>query len=760
MLDRGQAAAARTLFGNYEILDTIGQGGMGVVYRAVDLSLDRVIALKVLRADRYGYPSLVSRFQREAQAIAKLSHPNIVETYGSGLVDRVPYIAMELVEGRPLSQVIKDEGRLEWPRALRVAEQAAGALDCAHEQQIIHRDIKPPNILVTNDDHVFVTDFGLAKLLTAETQLTVAGTRLGTPQYMSPEQCQKNEATTASDLYSLGVVLFVMCSGRLPYPKQDKAQLIMTIVSGQPARLRDSVPDAPEEVERLIAYLLEKNPNDRPPSAAAVCDAIARVREGKPLDTSDGCVKRALADLHSETHADSIPVSSASTSRPLSENRLTSLFPILLARWAALPFVARAAVIVLTASLFGAVFGSTLAWLLRPGPGIVAVAPESSDFARWEEPPPVASFLDESPHVLDARLNLPGFAVESLRWAGRGCAAAVQLRGLAGSPRAGQDAICLIDPSEACARVALFPFERVGGLDPGSSIALTGAFEASSQDGGLGNRVLFHWEQPGPNKAGNAAVFSTVGPSGLPAPLFDIPVQGTHNAAQLTGHRILAADLHPDGTRLAVALSADGRSASCTLVESRRSSSRGQSSQATLAKATGPITTVCYSPDGSRIAYLVEHEDGTDQLWVVGVSRNPRYPAMIAQGSLLLVRQAFSPDGNRLLIGRKSPTSPGRLTLARAEDGRIEAALDGACAGAWHPSGRLIAGVVSMGNAPPQLYAVSPEDLAPLEQLTHTDRGVAPSCSVSADGGWAAAIPADPAHPIVSFVRLATANLR
>lgn len=286
------------MFGPYEIIETVGQGGMGLVYRAKDTSLDRTVALKVLRDDLRTNQHVVARFQREAEAFASLNHPNIVHIYSVGKVGLIPYIAMEFIDGEPVSTLMKRERRIPWERALSIVVQVAEALESAHVSHIIHRDIKPGNVLISRkNDHAYVTDFGIAKVLTADTQLTIEGSRLGTPQYMSPERCLNRDVTASSDLYSLGVMVFQLITGRLPYESKDPVELIRMIVSEPPNRISDFLEEIPKDVERLIAYLLEKDPKNRPPSAEEWAHLCRRVLEGKPLFEDETAFEKSLQEL-------------------------------------------------------------------------------------------------------------------------------------------------------------------------------------------------------------------------------------------------------------------------------------------------------------------------------------------------------------------------------------------------------------------------------------------------------------------------------
>jgi Protein kinase domain len=431
--DLGGPAPARHIFGDYEVLQEVGRGGMGVVYRALDLNLGRVVALKMLRQDLRSQPRTVSRFAREARAAASLDHPNIVQVFSVGAEEQIPYMAMEYVDAEPLSRIVRREGPLPHARALAIAEQVAAALACAHEAHVVHRDIKPPNILVDAQGKAYVTDFGIAKILTVEDHLTVDGSRIGTPQYMSPELCQNRELTASSDIYSLGVVVFMMLTARLPHEAANTLALIRKIVDEPPARLRDWAPEIPEEVERLVAYLLEKKPKDRPESAFAAQAAIARVRAGRPLDDREIKVTSTLASFR------------ASVATPVCEGASRTRA----ARGAFPTWVAWAAM------LAGALAVVTLAlsWVFFSTPGTEV----QSDTARWLQSPRLATCVNEGRAVVLAQFHLPHFGVTALAWPNGDSSLRVQVDGSKSSARDGQRAVCSLSPTRLEASVIAPP---------------------------------------------------------------------------------------------------------------------------------------------------------------------------------------------------------------------------------------------------------------------------------------------------------------
>jgi serine/threonine protein kinase len=228
MPDRGVLITPRlspgTHFAGYRIEDVVGRGGMGVVYRAVDTTLDRTVALKVIAPLLSTDPVAHARFTREAKLAASLDHPNIVTVYGAGNCDGVLYLAMQFVPGTTLQAVVDESGALELPRTRWIVEHVAGALDAAHAHGLVHRDIKPANILLSGDperEHVYLTDFGLTKRLgTLTPGPTRTGNWVGTPEYSSPEQIRGLAVGAGTDVYALGCVLYQLLTGESPYVRE------------------------------------------------------------------------------------------------------------------------------------------------------------------------------------------------------------------------------------------------------------------------------------------------------------------------------------------------------------------------------------------------------------------------------------------------------------------------------------------------------------------------------------------------------------
>ncbi|NPV91396.1 MAG: Stk1 family PASTA domain-containing Ser/Thr kinase [Firmicutes bacterium] len=280
----------KILGGRYEILDKLGTGGMAVVYKARCTWLDRVVTIKLLRDELVNDEEFVRRFRREAQAVARLSHPNIVSVYDVGQEDGVHYIVMEYIEGSTLKELIREEGRLSPEKSLEIALQICAGLEHAHENHIIHRDIKPQNILITNKGRVKVTDFGIALATTGAT-LTHPGKIMGSVHYLSPEQARGDMVGMASDLYSAGAVLYEMLTGKVPFEGESPISIALKHLQEPIIPPRQIAPSIPEPVEKVVLKSLNKNPAARFKSAKEMAAALkAAARDELPADfiVSDG----------------------------------------------------------------------------------------------------------------------------------------------------------------------------------------------------------------------------------------------------------------------------------------------------------------------------------------------------------------------------------------------------------------------------------------------------------------------------------------
>ncbi|WP_138493106.1 Stk1 family PASTA domain-containing Ser/Thr kinase [Paenibacillus pinistramenti] len=252
--------------GRYQILERIGGGGMALVYKAQDLLLNRHVAVKVLRQQFVNDEEFIRRFRREAQSAASLSHPNVVSIYDVGEEGDVHYIVMEYVEGQNLNEIIKERAPLQVDEAVRIAAQICDALDHAHHNQIIHRDIKPHNILIGRNGRVKVTDFGIARAVTSAT-ITQTGSVVGSVHYFSPEHAKGVTAGEKSDLYSLGIVLYQMLTGKLPFLGESPISVALKHLQEDFEEPRRVNPMIPQSVENIIFKSMRKNPGERYSSA-------------------------------------------------------------------------------------------------------------------------------------------------------------------------------------------------------------------------------------------------------------------------------------------------------------------------------------------------------------------------------------------------------------------------------------------------------------------------------------------------------------
>jgi beta-lactam-binding protein with PASTA domain/tRNA A-37 threonylcarbamoyl transferase component Bud32 len=270
------------LGGRYRLVELLGQGGMATIFRAHDNQLGRDVAVKLLRPEYGRDPDFGSRFRQEAQNAASLNHPNIVSVFDYGQDAAGPFIVMELVEGEDLATIIRRSGALPPRQAARIVAEAARALQAAHTSGIVHRDVKPGNILISRDGRVKVTDFGIARAV-AEAQMTLPGTTLGSVHYFSPEQARGEQATAASDVFSLGIVLYELLTGRRPWEGDTAAAVAMARLAGpvpDPTTVRVGIPPDLAAIDRRA---LAMEPVDRWSSAATLATALEAFLSGAPI---------------------------------------------------------------------------------------------------------------------------------------------------------------------------------------------------------------------------------------------------------------------------------------------------------------------------------------------------------------------------------------------------------------------------------------------------------------------------------------------
>ncbi len=265
------------VIGGCRIISVLGEGGMGVVYKAEDISLSRVVALKILPSRVTKKPVLVERFKREARAAAQVEHPNIVQVYRVGQEGDQYYIVMQYIKGTNLADKVKDEGRLDSKTATNMMFNVAQGLSVAHEHGIIHRDIKPDNIMLTEKGEVKLADFGLAREVESDSDISQTGQVLGTPYYMSPEQCDGRPVDGRADIYSLGATFYYLVTGVKPFTGDTPYQVLMKHISEPLIPPREFAPDLPDEVEAIITKMMQKNPADRYPSDSALVEDLGKL---------------------------------------------------------------------------------------------------------------------------------------------------------------------------------------------------------------------------------------------------------------------------------------------------------------------------------------------------------------------------------------------------------------------------------------------------------------------------------------------------
>jgi len=318
-------------FGRYELVAELGKGAMGTVYRARDPMLNRTVAIKTVNMDldRDEVADYEARFYQEARAAGGLNHPNIVTIYDIGKSGSVAYMAMELLDGNELRTIMAQGKALGVSQAIEIAAQAAEGLGYAHEHDVVHRDIKPANLMIVRDGLVKITDFGIARMRSAEVR-TQTGVVLGSPRYMSPEQVVGKRAEPRSDIFSLGVILYEMVTGKPPFTGDDVSAIMFQILNFVPPPPSTVNPDAPEMLDFIVAKAIAKSPGDRYASAREMASDLRECRHHVPTRASSSlALKPAQPSFEPESASELLVLTAPHTRRDDAEASLPEPAPTL-----------------------------------------------------------------------------------------------------------------------------------------------------------------------------------------------------------------------------------------------------------------------------------------------------------------------------------------------------------------------------------------------------------------------------------------------
>lgn len=359
------------VIGNFKVVKKLGEGGMGEVYKGIDTVLEREVAIKMLRPELSSQPEILERFRTEAVALARLNDPSIAMLYAFHQDAGHAYMVMEFVAGETLADVMKREGRIAPPKALKLIAQVLRGLEHAHAKDIVHRDIKPSNMMLTENGEPKLMDFGIARIL-ERSRLTRTGYLIGTLQYMSPEQVQGREADPRSDLYSIGIVLYEMVTGRIPFDKTTDYEIIRAQVEEAPKPPSEWLPNLEPAIERAILKALQKNPADRFGSA--------------------GEFRETLLEIYQDLYQDGGSKTLGTDRRPAPKTRVTDV-PL------PGPIRLRPAHVLIGAGVFAALLG--LVFWFGSGRGTVDEANNRSP--DWLPPGPIEQKLEPDPLQKDTQ---------------------------------------------------------------------------------------------------------------------------------------------------------------------------------------------------------------------------------------------------------------------------------------------------------------------------------------------------------------------
>ncbi|MCC6488452.1 MAG: serine/threonine-protein kinase [Candidatus Hydrogenedentes bacterium] len=704
---------------------------MGTVYLARDTALNRPVALKVLLGSLARNPSMVRSFHREAQAAAPLRHPCIVRVYSAGIESGTPYIAMEYVPGEPLDRFLRRKGQVTWQTALYVGAQVAQALDCAHSNGVIHRDVKPANILLDTQGRVRLADFGIARAAARGAGSAPGGNGvIGTPAYMAPEQCEGRNITVATDLYALGVVLFQMMAGQVPFRAESPQAVVKQILTDEAPRLNKVMPGIPDDVARLVAHLLEKEPEARPRSAYEVLRTIGRLHKE---DGGRSAIPEALAAFVREQAMESSlrlvtpPPSHAGKTNPRTP-RLTRKH---VRAWAA-------ALLLLAVSLLVFSLGRSAEIRLPEAP-------------RVEE----ARFIETGGGTVLAHIPARGFEVADIRWAGP--MLVVDARGRNGSLVDGAQGCLTIDPnSRTCASPVaprLWHSNVAGALDA-APLEVTCRFPSPERKGPLSNAIVLA------TRNGRSSVLAAQrAVDALPwsDAVVEVPLRLPPVSPEWAAD-VPRVAVHPDGLLLCVCIENPDGTSSLMEYGLQEGHPRGGRELAPEGIRVHPRS-LQYDPAGERIAYQRVNDSGARELWITGREPDGAPGVLLASGALA-ESYAFSPDGTRVAIPVRGDgeTGPG-LRIIDARTGELLAQPCHGIVGpeSWHPASDLLIATEEGPGGTARLWAVHAAAPFSVTQLMGVEDTVRGPVSISPDGQWLAVVSKREGGPAITFLPFASA---
>ncbi|MDK1020952.1 MAG: protein kinase [Candidatus Hydrogenedentes bacterium] len=737
----GHGSLIGARLGEYEVEALIGRGAMGAVYLARDTKLNRLVALKVLLGSLARTPSVVEQFHLEAQAAAPLKHPGIVRIYSAGTEAGTPYIAMEFVDGEPLDRFLKRKGKISWKVALHIGAKLAQALDSAHRAGVVHRDIKPSNIMLDRKGSVRLTDFGIASIQSDESSGPSDSKVVGTPQYMSPEQVTGKEAGPSSDLFALGVTLYSMISGEMPFRGESSMALIKSICEDEPARLNRQDPSIPDDVARLVAYLIEKDPEARPANAKVVYGLIHRLLKQRGGESAISQSLTAFLKEETETR----PFSGLKLSGARSAKNESNLAKKKSGRGSIFP--RRRAIQAIAIGML-----ALAAFALGPLMSQIARANRSGRAPTME----LTSFEPLGPGLKRLYVFADGFELGRVSWVGDKPVVLLKVHGTPGGLAQDLTGLLAVDPIG----------EEVLSLHPPGNATDARTVFAPQSAGS------FSFEIPSmPQGAPLADSFLVHARGSMPRPIITL-AQRWDSAMPELGILFRASEeqwIGPSdsqwdpGPTAQVVLSPDGHTLCMMLYDEEmgygyiverdvrtRPLHRVGESRTTIGADIVPES-LQYTPKGSKIAYLRRAYGDEFELWLLtanGLERNGHR----LTGGIISENFAFSPDGQRVaVVMRNETTGLPEVSLLDARNGEVEARFGPGTLSreAWDPSGRFFM-LVAEDEAKPsdrdgpmrphQLYAALVAAPYTKTQITHINGGVSGDYAVSRDGAWAAVV--------------------